>query len=218
MAIAFFDLDKTLLSVNSGSLWVKRETRLGHLSKRHALQAMAWLTRYHLGLANAEEMVLQAVRLLEGLPAEPIRQRTRAFYDAEIQQRLRPGALEAVKAHRDRGDVLVMLTSSSNYLATLVAAQLRFDSVLCNTLEVDAADVHTGRLVGRACFGAGKHEFAQAEAARRGVKLRDCAFYTDSYSDLSVLEAVSTPVAVNPDPRLKRHARKQGWSVVDWGS
>ena len=60
-------------------------------------------------------------------------------------------------------------------------------------------------------------EHARAEAERLGVPLRDSTFYTDSYSDLTVMEAVSEPVAVNPDPRLRRYALKRGWLIVDWG-
>jgi len=50
------------------------------------------------------------------------------------------------------------------------------------------------------------------------VRLSDCAFYTDSFSDVPVLEAVGQPVAVNPDPRLRRRANKRGWRIVDWGT
>ena len=63
----------------------------------------------------------------------------------------------------------------------------------------------------------GKLPFAQREATATGISLRDAVFYTDSYSDLTVLEAVGEAVAVNPDPRLRRLAVKRGWRVVDWG-
>lgn len=217
MRLAFFDLDKTLLSVNSGSLWVRREVALGHLSKRDALRAMTWLARYHLGFASAEAMVADAVAHLTGTSSAELRERTERFFREEVRATYRPGALEALRRHRAEGRRLVMLTSSSHYLAELVAGELGFDGVLCNRLEVDASGAHTGLVVGGVCFGPGKLPHAQREAARLGVPLRDSTFYTDSYSDLAVLEAVSEPVAVNPDPRLARLARKRGWRVVDWG-
>lgn len=216
MRIAFFDLDKTILSVNSGVLWVRREVALGHLSKRTAFRAMAWLARYHFGFAAAEEMVAEAVSHLEGTSSAELQSRTERFFYDEVRHTYRPGALEAIKRHRAEGRKLVMLTSSSHYLAELVAKELQFDGVLCNQLEVSGGR-HTGKVVGGVCFGPGKLPHALAEATRRGVELRDSTFYTDSYSDLSVMEAVSEPVAVNPDPRLKRYALKRGWQVVDWG-
>jgi phosphoserine phosphatase len=82
---------------------------------------------------------------------------------------------------------------------------------------VDARGLHTGRSLGEVCFGAGKLRLARAFAEGRGVSLADCTFYTDSYSDLPMLEAVGRPVAVNPDRRLLRRAERAGWPVLDWG-
>ena len=83
--------------------------------------------------------------------------------------------------------------------------------------EVGADGCYTGRLAGTLCYGPGKLEQASRFAAERGETLAASAFYTDSASDLPVLEAVGAPVAVNPDPRLRRVASKRGWPVVDWG-
>ncbi len=215
--IAFFDLDKTILSVNSGTLWVRREVALGHLAKRQAFKAMTWLARYHLGFASAEAMVSEAVAQITGTQAAALRERTQRFFTEEVRQTYRPGALQAIEQHRREGRRLVMLTSSTHYLSELVAEELRFDSVLCNRLEVDAQGLHTGLVVGGVCFGPGKLPHAQREAQQAGAALSEAVFYTDSYSDLSVLEAVGEPVAVNPDPRLRRLAHKRNWRIVDWG-
>lgn len=217
MRLAFFDLDRTLLAVNSGTLWVRRELALGHLGKRQALRAAFWLTRYQLGFASGEAMVAEAVSQVRGASDQALRDRTEAFWHAEVKSTFRPGALAAVERHRQAGDRLVMLTSSSNYLATLAAEALHFDSVLSNRLEVDAGGRLTGRIDGRVCFGDGKRWHALTEAQRVGASLDSAVFYTDSFSDLPVLEVVKEPVAVNPDPRLRRHAQRHGWPTVDWG-
>lgn len=217
MSIAFFDLDKTLISVNSGRLWVSREWVMGRISKRQAARALLWLTQYRLGLATIEGAVAQALLGLKGTAASDIKDRSDALYDSRLRALFRPGALRALEEHRRRGDVCVLLTSSLNYLADRVGAELGFDAVLCNRLEVDGG-LHTGRTVGPICFGEGKLTHARHEAQTRRVALGDCCFYTDSFSDLSVMEAVGRPVAVNPDPRLRRRARRKGWEIADWGS
>jgi len=217
VAIAFFDLDKTLLAVNSGTLWVRRELALGYVTKRQALRAAFWLARYQLGFASAEVMVEEAVAEITGTRAADLRERTARFYEQEVRRTFRAGGLEALRQHRAAGDRCVLLTSSSNYMSELVQRELRLDGVLCNTMEVDANGLHTGRVVGRVCFAAGKLVHAEAEARARGVALKDCAFYTDSYSDLSVLAVVGRPVPVNPDPRLRRHAARAGWAIAEWG-
>jgi HAD superfamily hydrolase (TIGR01490 family) len=217
MAIAFFDLDLTVLGRNSGALWMKAELRGGHISYWMALKATVWLTRYHLGFARLEDAILESIASIAGAPEAEVVARTLAFYDREVRHLVRPGARAAIDQHRAAGDRLWLLTSSSNYLSEAVAAQLGLDGSLCNRFEVDASGRFTGRPLGPLCFGPGKVDAARRLAGERGVALADCAFYSDSASDLPMFEAVGRPVAVNPDPRLKRVALKRGWPVVDWG-
>ena len=217
MGIAFFDLDKTLLSVNSGWLWLRRELSLGHVSRTQALRASTWLIRYHLGFAKMEVAIGQAISLLAGTGEAELRARTTDFYREQVRRLYRPGALAALDWHKRRGDQRVLLTSSSGYLSELVARELQLDEILCNRFEVDLAGLHTGRSLGALCFGKGKLAHARAYAERIQSPLAEATFYTDSYSDLPVLEAVRRPVAVNPDPRLRRLAFRRKWEIVDWG-
>lgn len=217
MAIAFFDLDRTVFAMNSASLWLRREVAAGHVSRWQALQAAAWLAGYAVGIASLDGAVRKAILTLAGVPAAPVRQRMEQFFHEHLRDGYRPGALAALADHRRMGDRLVLLTASSSYIAEHVAQDLRFDAFLCNELEVDGDGRHTGRTVGELCFGTGKLGHASSYADRSGAALTDCAFYTDSYSDLPVLEVVGTPVAVNPDQRLRREALRRGWKIVDWG-
>lgn len=217
MSVAFFDLDKTLLAVNSGTLWIRSELALGHITRMQALRASLWIARYHLGFVSMEDALLVAISQLAGTSEQAIRGRTVTFYEQQVRPLYRPGALRALEEHRGAGDRLVLLTSSSGYLSELVARELRLDAILCNRFEVDERGLHTGRPLGKVCFGPGKRTHAEAYAREAGVPLSACSFYTDSYSDLSVLEVVGRPVAVHPDYRLRREALRRGWPVVDWG-
>lgn len=217
LGIAFFDLDLTLLAANSGKLWVRRELALGQLSKRTALQAAVWLAQYQLGLGGFA-LVSKAISTTQGLVESELAARTASFYENQVRGLFRPGGRQALERHRAAGDALVLLTASSHFLSEHVAAELQFDAYLCNRMEVNTSGVLTGRTVGPICYGEGKLLHARAEATKRQVALKDCVFYTDSFSDVPVLEAVGRPVAVNPDPRLKRRAQKRGWQIVDWGT
>ncbi|MFZ5479145.1 MAG: HAD family hydrolase [Myxococcota bacterium] len=212
MAIAFFDLDRTLLSVNAGALWVKREMRLGYISRWQATRAAVWIAGYHLGYARVERVLEDAIATLAGTREEDIHARSMAFYREEMAGTYRPRAREVVERHRARGDALALLTSSSIYLTRPVAEELGIEHALCNRFEV-ADGVFTGRPLGPLCFGPGKLEHARALADRLGESLADASFYTDSASDLATLEAVGSPVVVHPDPTLARIARKRGWRV-----
>lgn len=217
VGIAFFDFDGTLITVNSAILWVRQEVTVGRMKPWQALQAAAWLAKYQLGFAEIHQSFERAISALAGSAEGELRERTKSFYESRIRSLYRPGALRALEEHRGRGDRLVLLTSAPTYLSELVVGELKLDGMLCNRFEVNAQGIHTGRTVGALCYGIGKLSHAKAFAERGGVGLANCAFYTDSYSDLPVLEAVGRPVAVNPDRRLRRAAVQRGWELVDWG-
>jgi HAD superfamily hydrolase (TIGR01490 family) len=164
-----------------------------------------------------QDALLAAIGQLAGSSAQVFQARTATFYEEQIRPLYRPGALQALEEHREAGDRLVLLTTSSDYLSELVSQELRLDGILCNRFEVDAQGLHTGRPLGDLCFGSGKLTHAERYAQQAGVALSRCAFYTDSYSDLPVLEVVGKPVVVNPDYRLRREAARRGWPVMDWG-
>ena len=103
-------------------------------------------------------------------------------------------------------------------MSEMVCNDLGLDDYVCNRLEVDGDGRYTGRAIEPLCFGPGKVQLAARYAERFGLSLGDATFYSDSLSDLPMLEAVGRPVVVHPDPRLRRLATQRGWELVDWGS
>lgn len=213
--IAFFDLDRTLIAANSATDWIRREVRLGNIGRRQVVRAAGWIGLYQLGFARIEPALHDAAATLAGRLESELRERTRVFWREEVVHSTRPGAFPVLDAHRKAGASLVLLTSSSSYLGRAAAETFGLDAVLSNRFEVRDG-TFTGRLIEPLCFGDGKRVLALELAQSRGVSLSDCAFYTDSYSDLPMLEAVGQPVVVHPDPRLARHAKSRGWPVQMW--
>ena len=87
---------------------------------------------------------------------------------------------------------------------------------MCTRFEVHADGNFAGRHVAPACYGRGKVHWAERFAAEHGVDLDGSWFYTDSYSDLPMLERVGVRKVINPDTRLLRHARRAGWDIQNW--
>lgn len=218
MSIGFFDFDKTLIRKNSGTMWVIEEYKRGAIGLVDLMRAASWLARYSIGFVDLEETLRIAIKSLEGTSEADLRQRVETFYETKLKDLYRPGAKEALETHRSRGDKLVLLTSASNYVSELITADLGLDGFLANRFEVKDDGMFSGEPDGAICYGKGKLIHAEAYAKEHGVALEDCAFYTDSMADLPVLEVVGTPVAVNPDPRLRRTATERGWSIQDWGA
>jgi len=196
---------------------VRREFKAGRISISTALRAFAWLTRYHLGHARVETAIDQAVGSLEGQDEQTLIDRTAEFYKTDVVSLFRPGALQCIEQHRDNGDQLVLLTTSSSYLSKSVSQDLKLDEYLCNHFEVTQDGRYTGKLRGTVCYGSGKLILAREYLAQHQGRLEDSFFYTDSVSDLPVLEAVAHPRVVAPDRRLKKIAVERAWPILDWG-
>src|SRR5690606_34015712 len=202
-SVAFFDLARTLIDVNSGLLWARHERRCGHISRLQMTRAIVWTALCHASVIDMEVAITRALDHYRGVSADDLDRRTRIWFDREVAARLRPRAAAALAEHRRRGDLLVILTNSSCYEARAAAERWGFDDYLANEFPLDGDGRLTGRFVPPLCYGPGKVARAEAWAAARGISLADCSFYSDSYSDLPMLERVGQPRVVSPDPRLR---------------
>jgi HAD superfamily hydrolase (TIGR01490 family) len=212
---AFFDMDRTLLRCNTGTQWVRFLRRRGELPAWKALRAMGWIARYKLALIDLEAVTRIATADVAGDPEAPMIEKAHAFFQQHVVGAVAPRALEQIAFHREKGHVLAILSSSTPYVTEPLARYLGIDHVLCTRLHVV-----DGRFLGTheppACAGAGKVHWAERFARERDVDLSASWFYTDSYSDLPMLERVGVPRVVNPDARLLRHARRAGWETEQW--
>jgi len=192
------------------------ERRAGRLPLWAALWGAWWLFRYSLGFCDLAEAYAKAVTRLKGLPEASIRDRTNVWFAEQVRSHLRPGAREVLQCYRADGVRLVVATSSSIYAAQAAQEAFGLDDAIATVFEVQD-EVLTGRLLASA-YGDAKATRAQEWARRSGVTLQQCAFFTDSISDLALLERVGFPVVVHPDRKLAAVARLRGWPIEDWGA
>lgn len=214
-AAAFFDLDGTLLTVNSANLWVRRERRLGRVRTRQFLRAALLLAGYRIGVLDMEAALRAALLTLRDVEEEEIRRQTQEWWREEVRPFVAPGARRVIEAHRSRGDALVLLTSSSKYASEMALSEFTLDAVLCQHYEVRDGRF-TGDFLRPICYGPGKVEVAEAWARENGIDLAASTFYSDSSTDVPMLERVGHPYVVHPDPRLRLVARARGWPTLDW--
>lgn len=214
--VAFFDLDRTFLDVNSGRLWLSHAWAEGDIGWAQLAWALWWLGRYALGDDRLENALSNAARSYEGVAFDAMQARVQTWFDAEVAGRARPGALTTLAAHRDAGDAIVLATSSSCFAGACAQAAWGFDDVIATDLGV-VDGVLTGEVTALG-FGTHKAQRCLAWLDARELSADAATFYTDSYSDLPLLEAVGHPVVVAPDRRLARTAADRGWVVQDWGA
>jgi HAD superfamily hydrolase (TIGR01490 family) len=214
---AFFDLDRTLIDVNSARLYADHERRAGRLSAWQMVQAGVWMGLYHFSLVDMRHSLKRAIHHYRGMKAATLDARTREWFFAEVEHRLRPGAMTALEAHRKAGEKLVLLTASSSFMAQVVCETWNLDGWIANRFELDPQGCLTGEVKEPVCYGPGKVACAEAWALVNRVDLPASTFYSDSHTDLPMLERVGRPRVVHPDPRLRRVAKTRNWPVLDWG-
>jgi HAD superfamily hydrolase (TIGR01490 family) len=207
-------MDNTLLRIETGMSWVRFLYRRGELSPRMFAKAMYWSGLYKLAVLDMDAVFTRLIADLEGDSEAEMIAKCEVWYRDHVAREVAPAARVAVAQHRSAGDLIVLATGSTQYAARPVARGMGIEHVLSSELEV-AGGTFTGRPAAL-CFGPHKVKLAESWAARHGVDLARSTFYSDSFNDLPMLERVGSAVAINPDARLRRHAKKRGWPVHDW--
>jgi HAD superfamily hydrolase (TIGR01490 family) len=212
---AFFDVDKTL--VNGASLlFLARAARsLGIVSWRD-IARFGWkafsFRRHGERLSVLDEVRDRGMQLLAGQKADRLHALA-AQVVTTMQPRIWPETRALLQAHLDAGHEVHLISATPDFLAEELAASLGATSGMGSGLEI-VDGVFTGSFTAGTMHGPEKGRAAQALMAGRGMDPADCYAYSDSINDLPLLTAVGTPVAVNPDRGLERHAREAGWRVL----
>lgn len=213
-AAALFDLDHTVLTSDTGMSWMRFQRRRGELSSLGLARAVWWSLLYKAAVLDMETLAARLCAEIAGQPEDEMIAKATVWYEADVVPMIAPAARHAIARHRAAGEVIALATGATQYAAEAVARGLGIEHTLCSRLEVEGGRF-TGKLAAM-CFGRHKVPLAEAFADRHDVDLARSTFYSDSYNDLPLLERVGTPVAVNPDLRLWRHARRRGWRIEQW--
>lgn len=212
---AFFDLDGTLLTVNSLAMWAKREHRLGNISLRQLLEGGYYSTLYRFRGIDINRAGRKALATIRGLREEHFARRLEHWFYKELIDYVAPKAAEVLESHRERDHVLVLLTSATQQGADIAARYFGIEHVIATRFElVDGR--FTGDVIPPICYGEGKVDLAMPFVKSHNIDLAKSYFYTDSFTDIPMLKKVGNPRAVNPDFRLLLTSKRAGWPILDW--
>ena len=219
LRVALFDMDRTLVDVHTAQLYLRLQRELGEIGLLEALRCSYWLLLYGFGWIKAESVALRLLADYRGRPEEWLRERCRQWFQSHVRVCISSVGRTRVREHQAAGHQVAIATSAVRQAALPLAEELCIEHLVCSELEVEVeARALTGTFERPLCYGAGKLERARILVQSLGSSLDQAVFYTDSITDLPLLEAVGQPIAVNPDPRLRRLARRRGWPIEDWRS
>jgi HAD superfamily hydrolase (TIGR01490 family) len=215
MRAALFDMDRTLVREHTARLYTRYQRDLGELSAWRYLRNSFWLLQYTLGRINAEHVAALALQDVVGQSEQWMRDRCAHWFKHNIEREITDAARRAVKEHQQRGDLCAIVTAATRYVAEPVAAAFGIEHIVCSEIEQQEG-VFTGRFIPPLAYKEGKVQRMAVFTREHQIDLAQSSFYSDSITDLPLLEAVGTPVAVNPDSRLLREARKRNWRIEQW--
>ena len=219
--VAFFDLDRTLISGYSVVALALETVRYaaGRGDLRQAGRLSRDILRQKVDPAggNYHRLVRRLAKALSGVTESTLEELGERACRNHLERTLYREAVELVEAHRRRGHQLVIISAASRYQVEPIAKLLGIPEVCCTRLVVQNGRF-TGEVVAPLCYGEGKALAARRVLRRSGTRLRDAWFYTDSSADLPLLRKVGHPVAVNPSERLAVHARNRQWPQLQFSS
>lgn len=210
---AFYDLDHTILDGNSATHLVQEARGRGVMSQKQYRQAI-WLSiLYKLRIGEPTEMINRMLSWLRGLNEESIMQLSNEIFEETIKDTIRSDILETIQEHRANNGAIVLLSSATTPICKPVSQFLQMDDLICTRLEsVDG--IFSGRTIGKLVYGPEKKVRMMEFCQKQGFAPEEAWYYGDSYTDRHVMEAVGHPVAVYPDSRLMRHAKRHEWTIL----
>jgi len=215
---AFFDLDKTVIAKASVVAFGTPLYKEGLISRRTILRGL-WGQLVYLHLGADEDRIARMRSSVLALTKGWEQERVRAIVEEALESVVAPivfaEALELLRAHRDAGRLVVIVSASPEEIVGPLAEYLGAHYAIASRAQLDDQGRYTGRMAFDA-FGSAKVDAINELASARGLDLDASYAYSDSATDLPMLEAVGHPVAVNPDRELARVAADRGWEIREF--
>ena len=216
MPLALFDLDNTLLAGDSDYLWGCFLVDRGLVDRGLYEQANEhFYKEYAEGRLDIHEFLNFALQPLAEIDAATLRSLHREFMEASIRPIMNAAGREKIAMHQRRGDHTVIITATNSFVTGPIAEAFGVADLIATEPEsIDGR--YTGRVAGTPCFQHGKIERLHDWLQTSGMNMEGSWFYSDSHNDLPLLEAVTHPVAVDPDPQLHGIATQRGWQITSF--
>jgi len=218
MNLALFDLDHTLLPLDSDYEWGHFLARIGAVDAAAFERANAgFYAQYQAGTLNPVEYLQFVFGTLAQFRRCQLDAWHAQFMEEVITPAIRPAARALVRKHQDAGDLVAIVTATNSFVTGPIAAAFGVPNLIAAEPELDAGGEFTGKLVGTPPYGAGKVTKTAAWLATLDKTLASFPrshFYSDSQNDIPLLSQVTDPVATNPNPLLAAHAQAHHWPVL----
>jgi len=216
---AFFDLDKTILAKSSSFAFARPFYQGGLIGRSDVIRSA--YAQFVFLASGADHDQMETMReymsaLVTGWEVEKVQQIVAETLDEIVDPMVYEEAVQLIEEHRTAGRDIIIISSSGTDVVEPIGARLGADVAIGTQVAIEDGR-YTGEILFYA-YGEGKAEAMKSLAAERGYNLADCYAYSDSQTDLPMLEAVGHPVAVNPDSALRAVAIERNWPIQDFAT
>jgi HAD superfamily hydrolase (TIGR01490 family) len=205
-------MDKTILAENSGTLYAKYRYERGEATSWDLLKGLGAYLRYKAGILDITRWTKEMMVEFKGQSERALAREANRWFKDMVVQTVYPEAADLVHHHKAEGHVVAIVSGATRFVVKPLAEHLGIRHILYTRLEVEDGRF-TGRVIEPICFEEGKIYWLQQFIEEQGIDLARSWFYTDSITDLPLLDLVGHPVVTNPDPFLYRTARRRRWPV-----
>ncbi len=214
MALAIFDLDNTLLRGDSDYLWGMYLIDKGVVDgESHRRENDRFYQEYLSGQMDIMAFLRFQLAPLARIPMSELLQMREDYIEHYIKPIITTQALKLVDKHRQRGDTLLLITATNDFVTRPIADLFGIDELIATNAEI-IKNQYTGAVSGVPSYREGKVIRLHQWLSEKNYNMKGSWFYSDSHNDLPLLLEVDNPVAVNPDPELAKHARQAGWQIL----
>lgn len=212
--LAAFDLDKTILSLNSSRLIVSAARKNGLMSRPQLYQAAAFSFIYKFDLMEPTRIVNAMMGWLKGVNLEEVIQMNKQWILPGLIECIRPEMKKEIEYHKEQNAKVIILSSALPYLCEPVCAHLNMDDVVCSRLEVENG-TFSGKSIGPLVYKKEKKTRLVDYCRQQNFDMDTTWYYGDAFTDRFILKAVGNAVCVQPEIKLKLLAKKQGWKILN---
>jgi HAD superfamily hydrolase (TIGR01490 family) len=214
MPLAIFDLDNTLLAGDSDYLWGRFLAAEGLVDgDLYERENARFYQEYKDGTLDIMAFLRFSLRALRDHPRDLLESVRARFVTEMIEPIMLPAAKALIERHREAGDILMIITATNTFVTSPIADRFGIEHLI-GTRPAEHEGRFTGEPAGEPAFREGKVTHLEDWLTRHGSTLVDSTFYSDSHNDLPLLQRVTNPVAVDPDPMLRETAVSRGWPII----
>jgi len=212
--LAIFDIDATLVHPSTGVQLATGMRRQGLIGPWQVLSGIFHLSMVRLNLMSYSTLIRKGMSMVEGRRFDEVETWFERVFVEQVRFSFIESTTRKLLEHRRQGDTIALISATSSILGRYIAEALEVEYWVCAEVRVEDGLI-VNEVMEPVPYGAGKVVHAQGFADALGMKLEDAFFYTDSISDLPLMERVGNPVVVNPDPFLRAVGRKRDWPLLE---